>query len=169
MRAVLNKCNDCGKGGFQGSSCPDCGGGNLTETTAQVVQAIGVALPGSGQEDQVITMPDPGLVLDSRPVIGIIVLPDKRNVELYEGDEFIVRHASGEGDAHFLVDNDETVSGTPVKVVTENGQAFVTGGGSNGYTVMITRRYKPGDKVELPRDATRVEIGVGKDTRIRFK
>jgi hypothetical protein len=161
------KCKACGESGFSGDECPACGSQDVmddgTTTTQTVEQTAGTDNPGLAMPE----MPSMDMPTMAGPVIGTLVLPDTRRVELREGEEFTIAHTDSDDDVTFKAD-DETVSRTPVKIFAKDGKLFVTGGGGNGFSTITTVRHKPDQTVELPR-ATNVAVAVGKDTRFAIK
>lgn len=160
------KCQDCGAIGITGGSCPDCGGGNLLEEAGSTTTASA----GQPDSDQTLVMPAlPGVLnpADAKgPVIKTIVLPDNRQVEMREGDEFTFANIHTEETVTFRVD-EETVSRTPTRIYIKDGVTYVTGGGSNGFPIINTVRHKQDEVVEVPRIGN-YSVGAGK-SRFRIK
>lgn len=171
------KCNECGNTFPAGSSCPDCGSDNVTQI------AGGATIIAQDPNAGVAAMPDIGVdTTATKPIVGTVKLPDGRVVELSEGDVFTTAHeSSSEPNVTFRITGDETVSGTPIRVVAENSKGSVTGGGGNGFALDFTLRFTPGEVVELPKDMaslttllsrgrlTATALKVGRATRFPLK
>ncbi|MEJ0021727.1 MAG: hypothetical protein WDN47_04085 [Candidatus Doudnabacteria bacterium] len=161
------KCNACGNIGFTATSCPDCGSEDLTTeagSSSQTTDAVAVNEAPPAMPD----MPSVSVPTDVKgPVVGTIVLPDARRIEMREGDEFTIAHTDTDETVTFKSD-DETVSRTPVKIFARDGKMFATGGGGNGFSLITTVRYKPMDSVEIPRGAN-VAVTAGKTARFPIK
>lgn len=179
-------CKDCGAIGFTSSSCPDCGSDNVVEELGGGTSTTAMANRGSAataaKPSTAAAMPEVELtVAVTKPVTGTVKLPDDRLVELRDGEEFLVADEGTDQEVHFKVSGDPTVSGTPVKVAAVNGKGHVTGGGSNGFALDITLRFKPDEVVEVPKSPeevadlikrgrfSAVALKMGKATRFPLK
>jgi hypothetical protein len=165
------KCSACGNIGFTATSCPDCGSEDITVeagTTATQTTEREAITSVSFEPPVMPVMPGVGIPTDVKgPVVGTIVLPDGRRIEMREGDEFTVAHNDTDEDVTFKSE-DESVSRTPVKIYARDGKIFATGGGGNGFTTIATIRHKPDEVVELTRGIN-ITVGAGKTTRFPIK
>lgn len=178
------KCNECGSTGITSSSCPDCGSDNIAEEIgAGTSNPIAAAAPAPAVEPNPnVMMPVVDMAAGGKgPVLGTIKLPDGTMVELFAGETFSVAHETSDQDPTYRITGDDTVSGTPIKVSADN--RTVTGGGSSGFALDFTIRFKPETVVELPKDLsallallhagdasfTATALKVGKSTRFPLK
>lgn len=158
------KCNNCGMMDFNASSCPDCGSENVVEETGGA-QVVAPALPSSppailptmpDPADASAAMPDIGMSMMATPVVGTIKLPEGAMVELRAGQQFTVAHETSEADPIYRISGDDSVSGTPIMVDADTRS--VTGGGSSGFALDFTIRFKPETVVELPKSLAELII-----------
>lgn len=165
------KCKDCGALGITSNACPDCGGDNLvaeaggsTNPGTTTVTALPPTMPAL---PAMPGMPEPGAATGQGPVVATIGLPDGRKLELRDGDSFTVARSDSSEDVTFRLD-DDTVSATPIRVFVRDGKVFATGGGSNGFAVDVTTRYKPDQEIEVVH-GTLSALKVGKNTRFPIR
>lgn len=144
--------------------CPDCGSALVADDNAASTPAQTPASPDLAPPPP----PAPDEPMDTRPVIVTVVLPDKTERHLREGDTFTAasERTTELVDLKLADDTNPGVSSQPLTFKVVGGQLKVTGGGTNGFKVTTVVTFKAWDEAMVHKGQT---VIAGAKTPFRVK